>query len=601
MTYRMIELTFEGYAVLLVVAASVVLFTTEAIAVDMVALLAMSALVLGGIITPQEGLAGFSDGATIAVGCMLVMSAGLASTGAVSQLPGLLAPLFRKNQTLGLATMMGVVSVISGFVNNTACVAVFLPVCLGISRMTRVSPSKLLMPLSFAAIFGGTCTLIGTSPNLVVSSIAKSHGLPPFAMFEFTHFGVITLLAGTAYMLTVGRLLLPGRRRAGQLTRNFGMAKYLAEIVLLPEAPAVGKTIAESPMMTELEIEILSLTRGSEVFTLPPATTVLREGDLLLVSCEVEALNGLQQKQHIRLKTDMKVQDRDLQERDGALLEVLVPPGSTLVKESLESFDFRAKLGGTAIALRHRGEDEVIHRQVAKTRLLAGDVLLVEVQRERLNQFKSQAEVVVISESQFDRPQRRKMLVASVIFTTVVGLATLNLLPIEIASLAGAVLMVLTGCLTREAAYSALDLKVLALIAGSLSLGTAMEKTGVAAQLGVAIVTNFGSYGPAILISATYLATMILTELISNAATAALMTPLAIASASSVGCDPRPFLIAVMFACSASFMTPIGYQTNTMIYGPGQYRFADFLRVGIPLNLMFWILSSLLIPYFFPP
>jgi di/tricarboxylate transporter len=457
------------------------------------------------------------------------------------------------------------------------------------------------MPLSFAAIFGGTCTLIGTSPNLIVSSIARSYGQPAFAMFEFSHLGLICLVAGTVYMLTLGQVLLPNRRRAEQMTKTFEMARYLAEIVLLPEAAVVGKAIADNPSLAELEIEIISLTRNGELFTLPSPSTILREGDLLLVSCDVEALKSLQQKQHIRLKTDLKVDDRDLQERDGALLEVMIPPGSALVRESLESSNFRARLGGTAIALRHRGEDEVIHRLVAKTRLRAGDVLLVEVQRERLDEFKSRAEVVVISESRFDRPHRRKMLLAAAIFIAVVGLAALNLLPIEVASLAGAVLMVLTGCLTREAAYSALDLKVLALIAGSMSLGTAMEKTGVAAQVGTAIVNHFGSYGPVVLISATYLASMILTELISNAATAALMTPLAVASALSVQADPRPFLIAVTFACSASFMTPIGYQTNTMIYGPGQYRFTDFLRVGIPLNLMFWALASALIPHFFPP
>jgi di/tricarboxylate transporter len=580
-------MTFEGYAVLLVVMAAIVLFTTEAIAVDMVALLAMSALVLGGIITPAEGLAGFSASATVAVGGMLVLSAGLASTGAVSQLPRMLAPLFRRNKTLGLAAMMAVVSLISAFINNTACVAIFLPVCLGLSRMTEVSPSKLLMPLSFAAIFGGTCTLVGTSPNLVVSSIAASSGMKPFGMFEFSQLGLITLLGGTVYMLTLGQALLPGRRRNSEMTGQFGMARYLCEIVLLPGAPSVGQPLSNNPLAHELEIEIVSLTRGDEVTSLPAPHTVLREGDTLLVCCDVEALKSLQQRQHVRLKTDRNLHDKDLQERDGALLEVMVPPGSPLVRQSMESYNFRARL-------------EVIHRQVAKTRLLAGDVLLVEVRRDRLDELKSRREVVVISESQFDRPQRRKMLTASLIFTAVVGLATANMLPIEIASLAGAVGMVLTGCMTREAAYRALDLKILTLIAGSLSLGTALEKSGVAGVIGRGIVDYLGEYGPHLLLSAVYLGTSLMTELISNSAAAALMAPLAIASAHSVGADPRPFLIAVTFACSASFMTPIGYQTNTMIYGPGQYRFADFLRIGIPLNILFWVLSTIFIPRFFP-
>jgi di/tricarboxylate transporter len=593
-------MTFEGYAVLLVVLAAIILFVTEAIAADIVALLAMSTLVLGGIITPKEGLAGFSDSATVAVAGMLVMSTGLAATGAVSQMPRLLAPLFRKNLTLGLAAMMGLVSVISGFINNTACVAVFLPVCLGISRMTRVSPSKLLMPLSFAAIFGGTCTLIGTSPNLVVSSIAQNHGLAPFGMFEFSHLGLITLVVGTIYMLTLGNWLLPERRRAEEMTKHFGMSKYLAEIVLLPGGPSIGKTLATSPLTTEVDLEVVSLSRDGEVKTVPSPSTVFKEGDTLLVRCEVDTVKELQQRQHIRLKTDLKVHDIDLQKRDGALLEVLIPPRSILVKESLQSIDFRSKFGGTVIALRHRGEDDVIHDKIAKTRLQTGDVLLVEVRRDRLDEFKARAGLVVISESRFDMPQRSKMLTASLIFTTVVGLAAFDLLPIEVGSVAGALMMILTGCLTRDAAYQALDWKVIALIAGSLSLGTAMERTGVATYLGQGIVSELGAYGPMVLLSGTYFATMLLTELISNAAAAALMAPLAIASAASMGYDPRPFLIAVTFACSASFMTPIGYQTNLMIYGPGQYRFTDFLRVGIPLNLLFWIMGTLLIPTFFP-
>ncbi len=593
-------MTVESFAVLGVVLASIILFATEKIAVDMVALLAMSALVLGGILTPQEGLAGFSDGATVAVAGMLVLSSGLAATGAVSQLPGFLAPIMQRNRTLGVAAMMLVVSLVSGFINNTACVAVFLPVCLGISRMIRVSPSKLLMPLSFAAIFGGTCTLIGTSPNLLVSSIARNHGLAPFGMFEISRLGIIMLVVGTIYMLTMGIRLLPERRRAEQMTKHFGMGKYLAEIVLLPEAPSLGLPLAKSPLMGELELEIISLTRAGDVMSLPSPQTVLEGGDVLLVCCDVEALSELQQRQHLRLKTDMKVGDQDLQKRDGALLEVLIPTRSTLVKESLESINFRTRFGATAIALRHRGEDRVIHRQIAKTRLRAGDVLLVEVQRDRLDEFKGYPDFAVISESRVERPQRQKILTASLIFVAVVLSASFGLLPIEVGSVVGAVLMVLTGCLTREAAYHALDWKIIALIAGSLSLGTAMEKTGLAEILARQIVSQLGSYGPIALVSGTYFAAMILTEMISNSATAALMTPIAIASATAVGYDTRPFLVAVMFACSASFMTPIGYQTNTMIYGPGQYRFSDFLKVGIPLNMLFWVLSSILIPILFP-
>lgn len=591
---------FEAALVLGLLTIAVVLFATERVPVDVVSLLMLCLLVALGVLTPAEGLQGFSDPATIAVAGMVVMSSGLAATGAVSRIPYMLAPLLRRNFYVGVAVMMLTVALTSAFVNNTACVAVFIPVCLGLSRLTRVSPSKLLMPLSFSAIFGGTCTLIGTSPNLVVSSFARNHGQPPFSMFEFTPLGLLVAFVGILYMLLIGIRLIPERRPAGELTRAFEMGDYLTEVVVLPDNPIVGKTLAQASVLQELDIDVVSIEREGEVFPVPPPGTVLHAEDILLVRCNVESLKNLQMQAQLTLKAESKVHDRDLRRRQAALVEVLVPPGSILVGQSLKSIDFRNRFGAVAIAIRHKGEEEVVHEKVGTVRIEAGDVLLIEVAGHLLPQLKRQRAFMVISESSVLRPQTRKMLSALGIFVAVVMASAFRLMAIEVGVIMGSLAMVLTRCLSLDAAYRALDWRLICLISGSLSLGKAMEKTGLAAFVAERMLQLLGDAGPAILLLGLYLVTSLLTEIISNTAAAALMAPLALASAGSVGMDPRPLLIAVTFACSSSFMTPIGYQTNTMIYAPGQYRAVDFMRVGAPLNLVIWLLCSLAIPWFWP-
>lgn len=590
----------EGILVLCLVLVAVILFATEKLPVDMVALSMMCLLVVLGILTPAEGLQGFSDPATIAVAGMLVLSSGLAATGAVSRVPQLLAPIMRRNFYLGIAVMMVAVAVISAFINNTACVAVFIPVCLGLSRLTRVSASKLLMPLSFAAILGGTCTLIGTSPNLIVNSIGRNHGLPSMSLFEFTPLGILNCLAGIFYMLAIGIRLIPVRRPVGELTSAFGMGDYLTEVVLLAENSSVGRTIAQAQFLQDLDMDIVSIEREGEVLPVPPPNTLLHADDVLMVRCNVESLRSLQMQAHLRLKADSKVHDRDLRRRQAALVEVVVPPGSILVGESLKSIDFRNRFGSVAIAIRHKGDAEVLHEKLGMTKIEAGDVLLVEVAGHRLQQLKRHRAFVVVSEFAVVRPQTRKMFGALSIFALVVAASAFGLMSIEIAAICGSLLMVLSRCLSLDAAYGGLDWRIISLIAGSLSLGKAMEKTGVAVFLANALVKGLGDYGPVALLLGVYVSTSLLTELISNAAAAALMAPLALAAAQGLGLAPQGFLIAVTFACSSSFMTPIGYQTNTMIYGPGQYRAIDFLRVGFPLHVVLCITCVTLIPWLWP-
>ncbi|MBI3924218.1 MAG: SLC13 family permease [Armatimonadetes bacterium] len=580
-----------------VLVGAVVLFATEWISVDVAALLVMTILMLSGTLSSQEGIGGFSDSATVTVAAMFILSAGLSRTGAVNAIADRLARIVKKSFWLGLATLMLSVGTISAFINNTACVALFLPIALMLARVAQVSPSKLLMPVSFAAILGGTCTLIGTSPNLVVNSVAVSHGLEPFGMFEFGQLGLLTLVMGSVYMLILGTRLIPDRRSSSELTNTFAMGDYLTEIVLLPEASSVGKLVGESPLVHDLDIDILQIYRDADVLSVPLSDVRLHANDILRVRCDVEKLRKLQGKQGIQFKSNLRLTESTMDTREVVLVEAVIAPASLLVGRSLKQINFRARFGATAIAIRHH--EELLHENLGNVPLRAGDVLLIEARRDHLGTLKGNSNFVLISETEESWFRRRRIPVAVLIFAAVVTAVTLGASTV-LAALMGALMMVLTGCLTVEEAYRALDLKVLFMIAGSLSLGAALEKTGTAVYLAERFASSLGGFGSFAVVGGVYLITMILTELISNAATAALVSPLAIGIGLSLGLDPRPLLVAVTFASSASFMTPVGYQTNTMIFGPGQYRFSDFLRVGVPLNLMCWALATVMIPLLWP-
>ncbi len=589
-------MTFEIVLVLAILAGAVACFVTERLPVDLVALLVLAALFASRILTPEQAISGFSSPATVTVAAMFVLSAGLARTGFANLLGQQLAKVGRRGLIPALLAMMALIGVISAFINNTAAVAVFLPVVIGMARDTGLSPSKLLIPLSFASMFGGVCTLIGSSTNILVSSIATQHGQPPFGMFELAPLGLVLFAVGGLYMLTAGVRLIPDRRAGADAMQSYGMGEYLTEILVLPESPAVGRPLRESPLVRDLDLDILEIQRGGRRLPAPGAETVLEADDLLRVRCDIEKIRRAEKKEGIVLKSGLKWRDEDLQSSEAALLEAVIAPGSALVGKTLKEAGFRQMYGGTALAIRHRGE--VMRERLATTRLRAGDVLLVEVRRDRMAALQRNPAFLVVSEVGLDEPRQGKLLLALAIVAGTVAAATLGVLPIVGSAILGAILLVLTRCLTLDEAYQAIEWRIVFLLGGILPLGLALETTGAARLLSALLVDTLGAWGPVALVSAFYLLTSLLTEMMSNNATAALLAPIAISTAAALGVDARPFLMAVTFAASASFMTPVGYQTNTMIYGPGHYRFADFLRVGAPLNLLFWLLATLLIPRF---
>lgn len=591
-------MTYELAFVLALVVATVALFVTERFPVDVVALIALGVLLVSGVLPPDEALAGFSNEAVITIGAMFVLSSGLNRSGTLESFGRRFQAAAQKTvvgATLGLMIAVGVTS---AFINNTAVVAILLPVVVAVSRDLDMSASKLLMPLSFASMFGGVCTLVGTSTNLLVSSIADDHGLAPFGMFEFSGLGLIFFGAGTVYMLVVGFKLTPERRKPEELAATWRVEEYLTELVLSADSDSVGYRIQDAPLTRDFDLDVVKIRRPGRGPLPIMAETVLQADDAIVVRCNVSQLRRLLQKEGVIIEPRDRWREEDLEPREMVLVEAVIAPNSMLEGETLRSSEFRQRLGATVIAIRHRGA--LMREDLKEVKLRAGDALLVETSQRRLPQFRASEAFVLVSDQLIQEFRPSKAVPALTILAFVVGSAALGLLPIVASATVGAVAMILVGCLTPEEAYRAVDWKIIFLIAGVLSLGAALENSGGAELLSTLLSPVGLRFGPVVLISVLYLVTTVVTNAMSNNATAVLLAPIAIATADALGADPRPFLMAVTFAASASFMTPVGYQTNTMIYGPGQYRFSDFVRVGGPLNLLFWILATVLIPVFWP-
>ncbi|MBK9273805.1 MAG: SLC13 family permease [Flavobacteriales bacterium] len=593
------------WIVLATVIGALVLFISEKLSIDLVALLVALVLTLTGIITPQEAVAGFSDAATLTVAFMFVLSAALLRTGALSTIGPRLGPLFREGEARGLAVFMLAIGAISAFINNTPIVAVFIPIAVQMARSARIHPGKLLIPLSFGTIMGGTCTLIGTSTNIVVSGLAQKLGVPAISMFQMAPMGIVFLLAGVAYMVLVGRHLLPGDRPVGDdLGDQFGMGGYLTEIELLSGGSSVGKRIMDSPLVRDMEMDIIAIQRGDQRFNLPSGDMVLEAGDLLKVRCDVARIRAMKDRAQVSVRPSVRLADDDLRARGTTLVELVITASSPLEGKTLREADLIRAYRAVPLAVRHR--EEVVHDRLHDVVLRSGDVVLAEVRShyvgtlQRLQRGPDAPFAILARQDGIAAFDRGRFALVTAAVAAVVVLSSLNVLPVMVAALAAVVFVVLTGCLSMKDVYEAIEWKIVFLMAGSFSLGIGMHASGLDARLAGGVVDLLRDLGPAAVLSGLYLFTSLLTELMSNTATAALITPIAIQVAGRMDSSPTPFLMAVAFAASASFMTPIGYQTNAMVYSAGRYRYTDFLKVGAPLHLLFWLLATFLIPVFYP-
>ncbi|WP_368407831.1 SLC13 family permease [Haloarchaeobius salinus] len=629
----MAALTPEILLVFALVTVVLVLFATEPVPVDITALGLMVALMVGGPLSqqlaaagliggpvellpdyPSDGLAGFASTATITVLAMFILSDGVQRTGIVQILGRKLAALTGDSETRQLGATMGVVAPLSGFINNTAAVAILLPMVTDIAHEGNTSPSKLLIPLSYASMFGGTLTLIGTSTNILASEVAAdiaSDVADPspavvelqdgFSMFEFTALGAIVTVVGFAYFLVVGRYLLPSRiEPEDDLAAEFRLSEYLTEVVVREDSPLVGQTVRDALVETEFDVDLVQLHRGDRVFLEPLGPKTIQAGDLFTVRTDRETLVSLLDAEGLEVVPGMQVSDEELERAEAVenLVEVVVAPGSHVVGESLSSVNFRQRYDATVLALRRGGE--LIRKRMDDIRLRVGDTLLVQATADSIQRLDTNRDFIVAQEIERHDYREERIPVAIGIILAVVGLAAVDLLPIVVSALGGAVAMVLTGCLKPGEVYDAVQWDVIILLAGVIPLGTAMQHTGAALYLADLLVQT-ETYLPVVaVLGLFYVLTAALTNVVSNNASVVLMIPVAFDTAARLGASPYAFVLAVTFAASTAFMTPVGYQTNLFVYGPGGYKFTDYAVVGTPLQLIFAVVTTLGIAMLWP-
>lgn len=586
---------------LLVVA--MVLFVSEFIRYDLTAIAVLVALVATDIITVEQGLSGFANPATVTIAALFVLSEGLRRTGALDILIDGCRQIAEFNQKLLFPALLVVVGTLSAFMNNTAVVAIMIPVTIEAARVVDVPPSRFLMPMSFVSIFGGVCTLIGTSTNLLISDIIENQGLAPISMFELTPVGFILLVIGFVYVWVLAPRFLGGQKETDEsLTGAFSMREFLTDLELQPSFPELGTRPNETDALSSRNIEVVEVFKSGEAASRSDPKVELESGDTVRVKSGPEKINELvRDAQGVALGVHRHWEDRDLEEGEDVLVEAVIAPEAPISGEMIEGVDMPERFGAIVLAIRRlRSREREDIEGLGDHRVEAGDSLLLKIPRERVESLKEDPNFVVVSELDIEPKRRSRLPFAIAILVGVVSLAALDIAPIVLTAIAGSLLLVLTGCLTAEDAYEAINWKIIFLLAGLIPLGAAMETTGASHFLAgnlIDVVGDMGIYG---LVGGFFGLTMLLTNVVSNAATAVLLAPIAISASSDMGIDPRPVLVAVTFGASLSFITPIGYQTNTLVFGPGRYSFGDFAKFGTPLNIITWILVTILIPVFWP-
>lgn len=593
-----------------VMGVAVYLFITEKLRVDVVALLVMTALLVLGVLSVPEALSGFSNQATVMVACMFVLSGALKANGALVAIGDVLSRI--RWRWLFLLVMLGLVVSVAAFINNTATVAVFLPLVLVATSANGWAPSKFLIPLSYISQTAGVCTLIGTSTNLLVDSMARDATGVGFTIFEFAPLGIIFVGICAVYLLTAGWWLLPdrGTPNPGE-TEHAG--RFIAEIQVPESSPVVGRSPREAVPDSVDDVELLEVLRkGSPVH----GTDVeIQAGDKLLLRGDwpkIEAARKAMKCKFDRVPTaperprPLTEEEANAEKKDAAdprkderlHVEAMIAPGSHLIGRTLYGMRFahtyRARVQGI-----HRRQ-LAIRSPLDRVPLSVGDVLMLDAPADAIDALRADPGMIVLGERAQQRVAPRRAILSALIMAAAIGVAALGWLPIVASALLGCLALVALRLLTPDEAYESIDWQVILLLAGIIPLGIALQKTGGATLVANLLLDVLGPYGPLATLAAIYLMTSVLTEVMSNNASAVLVVPIALATAESMGVDAKPLLIAVAFAASTSFATPISYQTNTMVYTAGGYRFSDFVRVGMPLNVIFWIAAITLIPRFFP-
>jgi di/tricarboxylate transporter len=592
---------------LVVIIGALVMFVAEWLPIDTTAIAVMVILMVLGLVTPDEGIAGFGNSATITVMAMFILSYGITRTGIIQIMRDFLVKWGGSNPSQQILVMGAIVGPITAFINNTAVVAIFLPIVEEWCKQRKISVSKLMIPLSYVTVLGGMITVIGTSTNILASGLAKKLTGQEFHLFQFTSLGLTTFAIGLIYLAIIAPRLLPERKPVSDsnMTDEYQLKDYVSEIIIPPRSSLIGQTLRQSGIQRKFDIDVLEIIHNDIHFPQPLADKVLALGDILIVRGGRNDLLKIKDERGVEIFADVKFSEKELEESlatnlekgEEKIAEILILSNARLIGSTLKDTRFRQRYNATVLAIR-RGE-ELIRQRLGQVKLRFGDLLLVQGPKESFLGLQTTRELLVLEEKDRENLRLDKAWIALAITVGVVVIAALDWMPILVTSLVGVLLMIITGCLKPGEIYGAVRWDIIFLLAGLIPLGTAMENSGTTKWLANYLVSFGGHLSGYWILLLFYIATAILTEILSNNATVVLMLPIAVEVAKSLSLNPLALMFVVTFAASNSYMTPIGYQTNTMVYGPGGYKFYDFTKVGAPLTIMLAFLTPLLTIVFY--
>ncbi len=581
----------QSVLALTVVFVMFVLFVREYFPTEVVALAGAAVLLATGVLPYETALAVLSNSAPWTIAAMFIVMGALVRTGALEVLTQFADRAARTNPRMAVIGVILSVMGASAIMNNTPVVVVMIPVVVQLSKTLGTKASKLLIPLSYAAIMGGSLTLLGTSTNLLVDGVARGEGLEPFGIFEILPIGLVVCAWGLTYMALIGRRLLPDRDSMAMMLSDRSKMKFFTEAVIPPDSNLIGREVLDVKLFKREGVRLIDVIRGDQSLRRALKGVALQVGDRIVLRTEMTELLSLQRNKELKRVDQLSAVET-------STVEVLITPGCRMVGRSLGSMRLRRRYGVYPLAVHRRNQN--IGRQLDDLIVKVGDTLLLEGAAEDIQRLAADMEMVDVSHPSARAYRRGHAPIAIAALIGIVTLAALDVAPILLLAVLAVALVLVTRCIDAEEAFSFVDGRLLALIFSMLAVGAALQSSGAVALVVEAIAPGLGVMPPTLVIFCVFLLTTVLTEIVSNNAVAVIMTPIAISLAAALGLDARPLVVAVMIAASCAFATPIGYQTNTLVYGPGGYRFTDFMRVGIPLNLSMSVVASLVIPLVWP-